>query len=881
MRVNRIIILVAIALITIAVYSSASAKEIVAGNDPETNFSTIQEAVNNSSPGDIILVLPGTYDETVDIKVEGLSILSESENPEDTVVTGFFVHANNVTISRLSMQNTGIYGEDCFNCIFSDNVLFDSNIILRAGNDLTNVMIVNNTIKDGSIELGGSSENIIINNTISNSISDTEDSYGITFYEGHSNYIAENHISSSKYGILMARLSSNNEIINNILTSNDVGISVTDVSRNNNITHNTITNNGIGIWEEYSWGNLITDNNVSLNKEYGVYLNKVSYEAPYTGTTRFYNNIFNNTVNVLNDTGNYYTADAIDRGAGITPVIWNTTKKSGTSIAGGPYPGGNFWARPDGTGFSQICIDSNGDGICDLPHNITENDYDYLPLTAYPPAQRMDGQLILTEIRITTNESYQYIPAINGNRIVWTDTRNENEDENYDIYMYDLSACREKQITTNESWQSSPLIHDNRIVWVDNRSGNWDIYMCDLSTSEETQITTNKSSQFNPVIHGDRIIWTDQRNGLDNTDIYMYDLLTSRETQITTSVLRQIGIAIYGDKILCAVDREYLGAGNTDIYVYNLSTSREIQITTNKSVHGLAMYGDRIVWSDDRNGNADIYMYNLSTSKETQITTNGSEQIYPAIYGDRIVWEDWRNMNDVGRRNVNSDIYMYDISTSREIQVTTNESVQQGPAIYGDRIVWTDWRNGHHDIYMCIIPSKEESEPKTPVANFSVNVTSGNAPLKVLFTDSSTGSPTSWLWDFGDGIHSKHAMNATHTFTSPGKYNVSLTVANVNGSNTTTKPGFITVKGLEAPVANFSANVTSGNAPLKVLFTDNSTGFPTSWYWDFGDEINSKHAMNATHTYTEAGTYDVTLTVKNGAGSNTAKKTGYITVGSE
>jgi len=50
MRVNRIIILVAIALITIAVYSSASAKEIVAGNDPEANFSTIQEAVNNSSP---------------------------------------------------------------------------------------------------------------------------------------------------------------------------------------------------------------------------------------------------------------------------------------------------------------------------------------------------------------------------------------------------------------------------------------------------------------------------------------------------------------------------------------------------------------------------------------------------------------------------------------------------------------------------------------------------------------------------------------------------------------------------------------------------------------------------------------------------------------
>ncbi len=79
-------------------------------------------------------------------------------------------------------------------------------------------------------------------------------------------------------------------------------------------------------------------------------------------------------------------------------------------------------------------------------------------------------------------------------------------------------------------------------------------------------------------------------------------------------------------------------------------------------------------------------------------------------------------------------------------------------------------------------------------------------------------------------------------------------------------------------VANFSANVISGNAPLKILFTDSSTGSPTSWLWDFGDCIYSKHAMNATHTYTRAGTYDVTLTVKNDAGSNTTKKTGYIKV---
>jgi PKD repeat protein len=93
------------------------------------------------------------------------------------------------------------------------------------------------------------------------------------------------------------------------------------------------------------------------------------------------------------------------------------------------------------------------------------------------------------------------------------------------------------------------------------------------------------------------------------------------------------------------------------------------------------------------------------------------------------------------------------------------------------------------------------------------------------------------------------------------------------------KTGYITVKALKAPVAAFTANVTSGKAPLVVKFTDTGTGGkPASWLWDFGDCIYSKHAMNATHTYTRAGTYDVTLTVKNDAGSNTTKKTGYITV---
>ena len=79
-----------------------------------------------------------------------------------------------------------------------------------------------------------------------------------------------------------------------------------------------------------------------------------------------------------------------------------------------------------------------------------------------------------------------------------------------------------------------------------------------------------------------------------------------------------------------------------------------------------------------------------------------------------------------------------------------------------------------------------------------------------------------------------------------------------------------------APVAAFSANVTEGDAPLTVAFTDESTGAAT-WSWDFGDNTTSAD-QNPTHTYATAGTYTVTLTVTNTAGSDRATATITVSV---
>lgn len=79
-----------------------------------------------------------------------------------------------------------------------------------------------------------------------------------------------------------------------------------------------------------------------------------------------------------------------------------------------------------------------------------------------------------------------------------------------------------------------------------------------------------------------------------------------------------------------------------------------------------------------------------------------------------------------------------------------------------------------------------------PVAGFKPNSTGGMAPLTMQFTDASTGSPTSWLWSFGDGTANVTTRNATHTFEKPGTYNVQLTAS--NGTVTSTASQKIEVK---------------------------------------------------------------------------------------
>lgn len=89
-----------------------------------------------------------------------------------------------------------------------------------------------------------------------------------------------------------------------------------------------------------------------------------------------------------------------------------------------------------------------------------------------------------------------------------------------------------------------------------------------------------------------------------------------------------------------------------------------------------------------------------------------------------------------------------------------------------------------------------------PVADFSGTPLSGTTTLTVVFTDSSTNTPTSWDWDFGDGSEHGTTQNPSHDYSTAGTYTVTLIATNAGGNNTKIRTDYITVSAPTPTVSN-------------------------------------------------------------------------------
>ncbi|WP_440947766.1 NosD domain-containing protein [Methanosarcina sp. T3] len=239
-----------------------------------------------------------------------------------------------------------------------------------------------------------------------NTVKDSSQVWGIYLYEPVNATLESNYIESCKIGLASydgyncsisdcsaTNCSSGGILIENFQESmgaeytvtgctvdgSDIGLLVTGESI---LADNILSGNSYGIVlydanNSLIYGNTMVENSLAgltLDLDRTEIVSRIglvgSMESPESGNNTIYNNYFNN----VNNTLIYSEANN----------TWNTSKTSGESIVGGPYLGGNYWANPSGTGFSENCTDADRDGIADSSYEIVNGTFDYLPLTEIP-----------------------------------------------------------------------------------------------------------------------------------------------------------------------------------------------------------------------------------------------------------------------------------------------------------------------------------------------------------------------------------------------------------------------------------------------------------------------------------------------------------------
>ena len=441
----------------------------------------------------------------------------------------------------------------------------------------------------------------------------------------------------------------------------------------------------------------------------------------------------------------------------------------------------------------------------------------------------------------THYQAYNHDPRIDGEWFVWC---THGRDYRYNaLYVSNLARTIQKEVISYPQGSGSRDISGNWIVYTKDSN----VYLYNIVTDERRQVTKKVAERPDAAISGELVVWTEGTSEGWGLSIYDISTLTEEPRQITSSKGRMGSVALSGSQIVWEDQRN----GDWDVYSYDISTMSETRITSNphNQMHP-GISGNRIVWMDDRNGNWDIFQYDLSTGTELATVTGSGSQTLPAINGDWIVWQDnrnggwkiytqrvdgipeipWITLDPIPNNIINGDQVTLMARTSLPTGTEVIMDVVSKPAPIGSTtaqefagtagVVQVTQNTGSANTTSFSFNTEhfitEVSNPNTylvtaespvfnircltefrllaskPIANFTAYPTAGFAPLNVTFIETSTRSPSSWLWNFGDGSLSTEE-SPLHTYRNPGVYAVSLTAINQMGQNMVMKRDLISV----------------------------------------------------------------------------------------
>lgn len=251
-----------------------------------------------------------------------------------------------------------------------------------------------------------------------------------------------------------------------------------------------------------------------------------------------------------------------------------------------------------------------------------------------------------TETKIGDKKSDKKNPKVDGNYVVWTDSRNGDSD----VYLYDISKDKEKRITTKSTAGSDVEISGKYIVWTDSRHNGTDIYLYDINTDEETRVSTSgKASK--PSVSPDYVAWEDRRNG--NSDIFYYDIAEETEYEADVSSGQQVNPVIDSDVIL------YESPRGEQLYKFSIDSGRAKKVTSDSSSKTTPhLYEDTYIFAS----NNSLMLGDIDKSSTERIATRIYSKLQPRIYGDLVLFA---RTDSEGKVRLS----LYDLDDEEEVEI--------------------------------------------------------------------------------------------------------------------------------------------------------------------------------------------------------------------
>jgi len=292
----------------------------------------------------------------------------------------------------------------------ADNSTLD-NITINGSSSLSNnglrVFYTDNT-SFNNVTSSNNNRGILLSDSNSNNLQNIQcnSNYngGIFVDESQNNIINSAQTNSnSQCGIYIMESPSNS--LNDITSSNNSSVGIYfDRSSLNTLENATIDSNNYGISTGGSLSITVKDSHITNNRSYGIGLNPPNNSGAYL----IHNNYFSNLVNA-----------SLSKTYANT---WNTALTAGTNIVNGPSLGGNYWAKPNGSGYSQNCVDGDRDGICDISYTIGTNNIDNFPLADYSPTHTISGTVNYYNGEKVVPDATVILSAFSGTHFIFIST---------------------------------------------------------------------------------------------------------------------------------------------------------------------------------------------------------------------------------------------------------------------------------------------------------------------------------------------------------------------------------------------------------------------------------------------------------------------------